>query len=401
MSPVSSCPWSTLLQPALLGRAAEVDAAFTLAQRTVAPAAAGRLLAVGARAYAALGASPRAARLRDAALSRGASEAIALASVFGPDAPRWARARAAAGRPGDRADAWCDLAWHALLDGDAPGAEAAVGAAQAACPAHAEAARWARLLAQAGADTPPVVLANPAAPAGWASASVLRSAAALVPRPELGWLSPERLRRRVCTGRWPAPAPATSALGRLQDDGVVSRILATDAEYAALPAHSPLVDAERQLDLALSLDHEHLPAGAAAEAAWEALGRADAPARAAGVLALARLGGTNREAAAVALRAVGALHHADPDRLLWTAQRARLLAVRGASGPAVTLARLALARPAALCGEGLVAAVEALRICGLEADAWLACRRAATLPGHGAARALLDTWDTAALPVAG
>jgi len=401
MPSLPSCPWSTLLQPALLGRLAEVESAFADQLRAAPPAAAGRLLAVGARAFAALGEGARAARLRDAALSRGAPEATALASVFGPDAPRWARGRSAVGRPGDRADAWCDLAWHALLDGDSGGAQAAVRAAQAACPGHGEAARWGRLLAQAGAETPPVVLADPSAPAGWASAAVLRSAAALVPRPELGWLSPERLRRRVCTGRWPAPAPATTALGRLQDDGVVTRLLATDLEYAAIPGHSPLVPAERLLDLALSLDHEGLPAGAAAEGAWEALQRVDAPARAAGALALARLGATNRDAAAVALRAVGVQHHAEPERWLWTAQRARLLAVRGASGPAVTLARLALSRPAALCGEGLVAAVEALRVCGLEADAWLACRRAATVPGQGAARALLETWDTAALPAAG
>ncbi len=249
----------------------------------------------------------------------------ALATLALPDGDRWGRARLATGTPGQRADAACDLAWRALRDADVPGARDWVDAALAHCPEHAEALHWRRVLAEHGDDTATVLdrgLRDPLAP-GWADAIDL------VPSPPLGWFSQSRLRRRIICPPPSLAAPEAQALAWLQDRGVCTRAMATDADYTTLSPDHGLVACEQALDLALCLEAEGRPARPAAVRAWALAHTVDHEAAKDAANVLVAMGCRREDVRAVALEAADLLHADNPTEPLWAAYRIHLLALRG------------------------------------------------------------------------
>lgn len=359
--PVSAA-WSRLLAPALAG---DAQAALSVITQDRPP---GDWQVVAARALWALGHDEAAAATLERAPAGPTRDALACVALARPGAALVRRLHAP--RASTRADAACDLAWRALRDGKQRHAREAIAIALGAGPHHAEARRWDRFLSQArdpvGAvrraseDRPPCSRAD-------------RDARALCPTRRGGWLSPERWWRRVEAGTWTRPAHPASALGRLQRDGVVSRVLATEADYGRLPAPHRLVDAERALDAARALEREGRDPSPAAEEAWALAARVDATAVADCSAALVALSVRAPSAATVGLAAAELLCRTQPAVPAWAAYRARLLAYSGrrdeARAAARRLADMAARAPSQLDPVSLGLTLVTLRSTGAKAAA--------------------------------
>jgi len=368
-------PWVALLAPAL---AHQPDRVFARRDQLLAhtpPAERGPLQAAFARALFALGRAVAAHAALDVALEGGHVAARQLASVARPDGAAHARALLEHPDPGVRADAACDLAARAWIAGDPRGARHATDRALTELPHHAEARRWLRRLASGAAPS-----GGPDDPA-------------LLPAAGLGWLSPERHLRRVCTGAWGRPGPAGSGLAALQRIGAVSRVLATDEDYGRLRADHPLVGAERALDQAMGLEREGRPAGDAARGAWHRACQVDRGARRDAAGALVALGVRDGSAATMGLVAVELLIRIEPRTRLWRAYEARLLARIGEVEGATRRADELLLQPG-LDPVAFALCVETLRVGGAHLRARRRARAACTQPLLSTtAHLLLADWD--------
>lgn len=326
--------WTLLLSDAVTGRSLSVLTLARQLEGCTPESERGALFAVAARAFVALDMHSAAERYLDRALEERGLEGAAVATFQQSDGVRWAKRRMEQGRPGEQADAACDLAVLHLEREDDRAAREAVHEALQRCPEHAEASRWYRFFAEAGPRLHSFWVGRgpPAHPAA-------RDAAELRPCPGYGWLSAERWSRRITSGAWVAPARPGSALDRLQIAGVVGRRFALPAEYDARPATLPLTTCELALDHAESLVREGRPAGAAAAQVWTSAGRIDPTACADAAQHLVALGVRCPAAASTGLRAVDHLLQRCPVQPLWLAYRSCLLATVGQHREAIDRAR--------------------------------------------------------------
>jgi hypothetical protein len=319
-------PWSQVLLPATMGEHGAALAAMDLLEAHTPPDGRPELYAVSARALLAMDHGTVAEAVLDGALALGGIHAAALASVIRPDGERWCKARLALGGPGDRADAWCDLAWLHARRGEMSDATAALEGARHELPRHAEAGRWVRFMERAGGDATAVLrrAATVATPDGQDAGA--RDAFELVPRAELGMLSAERLLRRLGTGSWPARPGRPSALACLREMGVVTAMLATPADYSSVAPHHPLVMLEWEVDHILSLAAEGARTDDACGRLWAGARALDREATWDAANFLVPHGICHDEARPVALEAVAVLCDRDPDQSLWRAYQAHLWA---------------------------------------------------------------------------
>jgi hypothetical protein len=263
-SPTSRCadPWWDLYLPAACGDRKRVQRNLSA---YLDDASDGNAHAIAARALLTLGRNEAAEAAYEVARTRGGDEADALATWIAHDGDSFALRRVTtAPRAGQRADAACDVLCRKVLAGEVDDARALLSEAEALCPGHAEVARWRRVLADPCARTQ-VHAAGRGRAAIRADAAGAIDAFELVPRRQTGWVSEERLRRRVIAapfgGSWADP---TTALGQLQDRGLYDFLFAVESEYAELPAGHPLVTLETLADQVRARVHERRPAVMAA-----------------------------------------------------------------------------------------------------------------------------------------
>jgi hypothetical protein len=317
-------PWWDIYMPAAFGDADAVADAVDAAEHLTPARDRGDLYAVAARAYALLGRGAEADRFAARAEQIGGAEADALATFLYPDGRARAERRLArGGRPGARADAACDLAALSLLAGDLAAARTAVSRAEAACPGHAEAGHWARFLDENPDPQAVIRAAVDLKPRRPASAQMRRDVDALVPVRRRGWVSGERyVRRLLGTPPEHTWAPASTALGRLQDAGVGVYFFALDLEYARERLDHPLVRMELRADEVAALVDEERDARAAGEALWSAARALDDEASNDAAQLLASLGTADRRLAPLALDAVAWLAaHRGAQAQLWEGYR--------------------------------------------------------------------------------
>lgn len=249
-SPAGVDPWWDVFLPALMGETSHAMAAMVRLEADTPARDRADLYAVSARTFYVLGRPVEARRTAEQAFSLGGAEAEALATMVLPDGPARAERRVeTAPRAGLRADAACDLALLRLRDRDVEGARAAVRRALEACPDHVEAGRWATLLEEAPDARKLIRAAMEPLKPGRRTLPAQRDACDLVPLRRAGFVSTERLNRRVMggpvQGGW---APAGTALGRLHDAGASAFHFATEAEYRRMPATDTLADLELLLE---------------------------------------------------------------------------------------------------------------------------------------------------------
>lgn len=273
--PPSRDPWWDVFVPATFGETGTVLEAVDTIETTVPAELRADYSAVSARALAVMGRFGDAERLGDRALRLGGREADALATFFRAGGEPVAVRRMEVGeRRGERADAACDLACLRLHRNDARGAGEAVERAADLCRGHAEAARWRRFLEEA-ADPCALVSLDPQR-ARRACSPVARDAADLVPRRRGGWISTERVHRRVLGAPGPEGwAEEGSGLRALQDAGVMGFHFAVEREYRGLDARHPLVGLEGLADEVRSRVYEGREAMGAARRLWDRSGALD------------------------------------------------------------------------------------------------------------------------------
>lgn len=273
-SPLSDVdPWFDLYLPAILGESAQVRAA--LADLGDAD---GTVLAVAARALEVLGMALEARRYAHRAMEKGGDEALALTTFLGSDGDALTVLRMRlAKEPGRRADAACDRAVLALRRGNTEVARRWVRLAQELCPDHCEAARWLRFLDET--VSPTRTTRRYQRDHRVARATHGRDVAELFPERARGWLSVERLRRRVRNDGmiWHSSA---CALGRLQNAGVREYYFALRQELVVLPAGHRLATLELLADRLVSLAEEGRDGVGTAEQLLEQARRMDDTARA-------------------------------------------------------------------------------------------------------------------------
>lgn len=379
-------------------RLARLDLAATIADQPAdAPLSqrVGSIAVLEVRQLYALGDLLAAERALARLLSGDASDPslAALATLALPDGDAWAEIRLQTGTPGQRADAGCDLAWRRLWEGDEAGARAAIDGALQVCPGHTEAAWWRRFCDDHRGQLVPVFVrarTDPTAPGAL-------DLAQLVPRQGNGWYSPVRLDRRVLA-RCPDPAPRPgSALQRLVDDGVSTRVFATDGDYAAMPDDHPLVQCEAALDLALALEVERRDIRPALQRTWTLAHATDDIAVSDASNALVAMGMRVPEAADLALAAAQHLCDKKPGETLWQSYRAALLATAGQHDDAVQLTATTVAS-LPLDPVSLQLLISALRTAGAHDRAASLLRRARQDPQlAGAARYLEENPDLACM----
>jgi tetratricopeptide (TPR) repeat protein len=379
-------PWWDLYLPATFGEVDAVLDALELAEASAPLLDRGDLYAVAARAFAVLGRPKEAERLAAQAFQLGGAEADALATYTSPDGLARCRGRlAGAERPGVRADAACDLAARHLIDGNLPGARAAVAQALAACPDHGEAGRWVRLLEEPADLGPALVFARDQrrtrAPRTVADRDVLD----LVPCRRTGWLSAERFHRRILgvppRETWAHPR---SALGHLQDAGIGVFFFALDWELGGLKADHPVVELEVLADVARARVDEGRDALPHCRRLWEAATALDETAQDDAAQLLAGLGTADARLAVLAIEAVDWLTSRRPERgLLWEGYLAWLGHLAGIPSAAERARALVRGRPADPTAWRL--GLEVLRAEGFTGDVERALRAAAADPALAAA----------------
>ena len=252
-TPLDLDPWWDIFLPALCGDAAAALHAVDRAVREGGEVG-GDLLAVAARACFVLGLPVQARRFLGMAWVEGGEEAERLAILVGPEsrgtAERWVASR----RPAPiRADVACDLAARRLNDGDEPGALQAAQRALAILPEHREAQRWLRFLS--AGEPVGAVWRQARHERSTPSPRVLqRDADALAPLRSGGYLSQERLRRRLygVAGNV-VPVSLSTGLGALAAAGVQTLRFTWSYVYARLPPTDPRVALELLADDVVSL----------------------------------------------------------------------------------------------------------------------------------------------------
>lgn len=368
-TPVPVDPWLDVYLPARLGERARALAALERASEVGGGAA---LDAVGARALAVLGDAAGAEVRARRAFAAGGEEAAALAVWFGTARRERARWRVERCRsPGLAADAGCDLAALALEEGDAAEARSAILAARGACPDHAEAGRWRRMLREA--DDPVALWRTARAP----TRRLRRDRVELRPTAALGWVAPERFRRRVLgRGGGPMASPRTG-LGRLQHAGVGGTWFGLPPEQRRWPAEHPRVELELAADRLIALVDEGRDATLAALALRDAAGEAELDA--ARVLVHAASG--DDHLAALGVAAARRLAEAEPwPPGRWAAWGALLLRGVDPTGAAAEARRL-LALPG-LDRHAWRVALDTLRLVGAGEEARERARRDARPERH-------------------
>jgi hypothetical protein len=266
--PASLDPWWEVFLGARGGSVEAIEAAEATARASA--GGDGELLAVCARSWWAAGHPLRAQRALAGAERGGGREVAALLTLARGDRGLARHRIEHESEPGLRADAWCDLALLDMNEGDVTAASDSVASAVAACPDHLEAGRWARFLAEPAAPSTWRRVERDGPPSG-AGTPALRDAFALRPTRRSGWISAERLHRRVLA-RLPGadPPAAGTALRRLQDAGAGLLLFALDEEYASIPASSHFVEWELGGERARSLVAEGRPAGHTLSRLWTA-----------------------------------------------------------------------------------------------------------------------------------
>ncbi len=234
-------PWWDIYLPATLGERDRVRAMIDSLGEVEAD-----VQAVAARALEVLGYTVEARRLAARAMRDRGEEALALATFLMPEGLQIAELRMQCLKsPGLQADAACDAAALELIRGQPEAALERIDQAMLLCPDHREAARWSRFLTREEAarllrryrrDVERVARL----PGG-------RDVVELVPTRATGWVSGERLRRRLLHGL-PTHGARQSALRRLQQAGVVECWFALASQYAELPEGHGLVGLELLAD---------------------------------------------------------------------------------------------------------------------------------------------------------
>lgn len=264
-TPLDLDPWWDLFLPALCGDVGPALHAVDVAVRDDGEMD-GDLLAVAARACFVLGFPVQARRFLGMALVEGGEEAERLAVLVGMEARRTAERWVMSRRPAPvRADVACDLAARCLNEGDEAGAQEAVRAALAILPGHREAQRWSRFLS-AGEPVGPVWRQARRERSTPSPRALQRDADALAPLRSGGYLSQERLRRRLygVAGNL-VPVSLSTGLGALAAAGVQTLRFTWSYVYARLPPTDPRVALELLADDVVSLVGEGRdPRGAAA-----------------------------------------------------------------------------------------------------------------------------------------
>lgn len=354
--------WPAALALALCdGDAPRAHAMLTQWERDLDPDDRPQLEAWRARVLYGLQRPEVAALALERALALGHPDAAALATLALPDGERFGHARLSVGTAGQRADAACDLAWRHLALDRVDEALQLLRTARSLCPGHAEAGRWLRFVQQAGPRAGRLCSFLDAHPP---EMPLLADLASLAPLDLLGWCSLERTSRRLLGPRallldhpaaWalpavpgavaPAATPPSSALARLRSLGVLTRILATDGDYAALPSDHALVGAEVALDLALALEREGRPAHGAATEAWRVAQAVDGQTATDAANALVGLGLRTPECTEVGLLAVRHLRRAQPEQGIWVGYQAALRICAGQVDAGLRQARRALQAP--------------------------------------------------------
>lgn len=372
--------WWDVFLPALWGESELARMALeTLAPENlsdVAERAAGH--AIAARALLVMRRPAEAWRHAERAFAVGGPESDALATFLVPEgAIHAARRMQSASRPGLRADAACDLAAVRLAQGDADAARDAIATARGLCARHAESARWERFLT----STPDPVSTVQSLAAARARRTLCREPGALdavelLPLARDGWVSAERLRRRVLL----PPSTALrvrprSALAALADAGICDTHFAMLEEYGALVPEHPLVDIEWHADQLRALVREGRPSVDAAHRLWEAGRALDVVAATDAAHLIVALGTHDPTLSPLAYGvATWALQVEPEEEALWRAYRAFHGAVAGRPDAAED-ARAALADPG--CPATVwVLAVAALRALGDAASVAAATRAA-------------------------
>lgn len=397
--PVSE-PWWDVYVPALLGEQEASILALHRLETETPPSRLGDVLAIGARAHAALGRPRDAARYADRAYSAGGPEADALATLLRPHGDATIDRRITThSRAGARADAACDRVLLRVKDGDVPAARRAVEEAFSLCPDHVEATRWRRVLAS---DDPCVAVRRAVVDGRSARRDpASREAIELVPVRATGWLSSDRFHRRVLGGPGPAPlAPPTCALGRLQDVGATGGFFALDHEYRVLGPRDPLVALElcaEHLCIEVSVRHDPL---ATAETLWRRAAELDRVAVHDAAQLLVAQATHDRRLAPLGLEAAEVLLRAGGTEALWRGYRAWLRHSAGVEG-ALEDARDVVAAPQG-DAAGWSLAVQTLRFAGRPEEAEAAIGRARREPALArAARELADRRDPPRMAVGG
>lgn len=205
--------------------------------------------------------------------------------------------------------------------------------------------------------------------------------AARIPTPS-GWPHGRRLAR-----------PAPRAAGEGTDAPTRPRRLLSVEDASGLSPEDPLLAAERLMAAMEERCARREPAGDLALRLWRAVARVDGAAVRDAAQRLVVVGLADPTALEVALAAVAVLRAAEPERLLWRAYAARLLAAAAAGPAACVLAREVIAAGA---GEPLAwtLAIDALREGGQGAVAVREVRARLDHPALGAAaRALQRGWS--------
>jgi hypothetical protein len=292
-APVSSAPpklgfrnaWRNVLLPALLDDRDEALAALARVEKTAPPEHRGRVLSISARALFVLGDTSGAMQRFEEAMELGGAEAEALAIFLRPDGRHWAERRFQHARDaGTMADAACDAVALCLRDADDTEARRLVRIGLLICPDHGELGRWRRFLTQFPTDAVVALVTDRMRSGGknalacmarlseeWAELPLeiaLQDAANLAPCASSGWISPERVTRKLANGVLDEIGPAGSALAALQAVGCSQRHYASDAEFAKLTVEHPLVGFEILADRLESLLDEGRPAVATAHELW-------------------------------------------------------------------------------------------------------------------------------------
>jgi hypothetical protein len=388
-TPLAIDPWWDLFLPALYGERDSVEEALVRVQED--PAA----LAVVVRTLALLGRGARAQQLWARVLGTPCDEVDSLAVLIGPD-PDAALKRLLA-RCEDRgrvADAWCDRAARALVDGDLTTAGDAVATVVDGPVEHAEAARWARFFA----DCPDPIGVYRTAVSGTLGGErpYERDGRALAVRASQGWVSAERLGRRILGAPHAAPRPGTG-LALLAAAGVSPGHFGLASEFARSPAADPRVELELLADLVWSLVEEGRDAVQMAAALYErawVVGVEVGHDAARLLVSVAsrddRLLALGHGAATVlATDRVGDVH-------LWSAWQAALGRLR-APDASVLRARQ-LARDPAVSEEAWLVALDALRLCGQGEEARELARAASARPDRAASASYFLARGAAAPP---
>lgn len=260
--------WNDIYCPVLYLHAAEAEALLLDVESWTPRDRRGDVLAVVARAWMRLGRPSEAWRAFERAQALGGPEVASLARVVLPDAlARCAADAKAADRPEGVAEAWLDAAAVALDRAEVPLARRAVADALEACPDHAEAAHFARMLEEPGVQR------------GWQRADlsgdrgrpperVVLDARRLRPARRQGWVSEERLERRHVLAEEDRLVPSASALARLRAGGWYGFFLGTDGDFAGLAPGHTLTGLEIQAGHLVARVSEQRAAGPLAADTW-------------------------------------------------------------------------------------------------------------------------------------